>query len=176
MTPQPDPSSAQQPQLPHTWRPFGAVIAGTLFGVMLLVLLVFVWIAFGAADRARFDTFQRATLVFLGLLAFATWFAVVRCRLSARSDGITIVNGYRRRDYEWPQVLAITLGRGAPWARIDLSDGTTVSVVAIQGSDGTRAVRAVQSLRRLISEHSAEPPPRKAGPAAGERPADPPEN
>jgi hypothetical protein len=68
-----------------------------------------------------------------------------------------VVNGYRRRDFEWAQVLAVSLRRGAPWAGLDLSDGTSVSVMAIQGSDGGRAVAAVRALRRLIDERSAPP-------------------
>ncbi|WP_310963320.1 PH domain-containing protein [Nocardioides terrisoli] len=170
-TPAPHPVDAQS--LPHTWRPFGARIAGSVFGGMLLVLLVVVWIAFGAQDRARFDTFQRATLVFLGLLGFATWFALVRSRVSAQERGLTVVNGYRRRDFEWAQVLGIQLRRGAPWANLDLSDGTSISVLAIQGSDGSRAIDAVRALRGLIAEHSAEPPRRRDGPTDPPAASDP---
>ena len=39
-------------------------------------------------------------------------------------------------------MIALPLRRGAPWAELDLSDGTTVSVMAIQGSDGDRAKTA----------------------------------
>jgi hypothetical protein len=140
--------------LPHTWRPFGARIAGTVLGGMLLVLAITVWIAWGADVRARFTVFQRSTLVFLGLLAFACWFALVRSRVTAAEQGVTVVNGYRRRQFEWSQVVSINLRRGAPWAGLDLSDGTSISMVAIQGSDGDRAIRAVRELRRLVAEHS----------------------
>ena len=140
--------------LPHTWRPFGARIAGTVLGGMLLVLAITVWIAWGADVRARFTVFQRSTLVFLGLLAFACWYALVRSRVTAAEHGVTVVNGYRRREFEWSQVVSINLRRGAPWAGLDLSDGTSISMVAIQGSDGDRAIRAVRELRRLVAEHS----------------------
>jgi hypothetical protein len=50
--------------------------------------------------------------------------------------------------------VGVNLRRGAPWAGMDLSDGTSISMVAIQGSDGQRAVRAVRQLRRLVAEHS----------------------
>lgn len=143
--------------LPHTWRPFGARMAASIFGGGLLVLLIAVWILLGADERARFTPFQRGTLVFLGLLAFTAWFALVRSRVTATVEGLTVVNGYRRRDFEWAQVVAISLRRGAPWAGLDLSDGTSISVLAIQGSDGPRAVAAVRQLRALISERSAPP-------------------
>ena len=143
-----------QVSLPHTWRPFGARIAGTVLGGMLLVLATTVWIAWGADVRDRFTVFQRSTLVFLGLLAFACWYALVRSRVTAAEHGVTVVNGYRRREFEWSQVVSINLRRGAPWAGLDLSDGTSISMVAIQGSDGDRAIRAVRELRRLVAEHS----------------------
>jgi hypothetical protein len=140
--------------LPHTWRPFGARVAGTILGTMLVALAVGVWIAWGADVRSRFTFFQRSTLVAMGLLCFAVWYALMRSRVTADDRGVTVVNGYRRRVFEWSQVVAINLRRGAPWAGMDLSDGTSISMLGIQGSDGQRAIRAVQELRRLIAENS----------------------
>lgn len=140
--------------LPHTWRPFGARMMGTIAGAMVLILFLAVWIAWGPDVRARFTPFQKATLVFLGLLALAVWFALMRCRVTVAQAGITVVNGYRTRSYEWSQVVAVNLRRGAPWAGFDLADGTSISVVAIQSSDGERAFHAVRELRRLISENT----------------------
>ena len=137
--------------LPHTWRPFGARMMGTVAGVLLLVMVVAVWFSFGADIRAKFTNFQRGTLGFLGLIALGVWFSLMRCRVTAEEDRITVVNGYRRRDYEWSQIVGINLRRGAPWAGIDLSDGTSISAIAIQGSDGSRAIKAVQDLRRIVA-------------------------
>lgn len=140
--------------LPHTWRPFGARMMGTIAGGFTLVLLIAVWIAWGPDIRAKFDGFQRGTLVFLILLAGAVWFALMRSRVTASDRGITVVNGYRKRELEWAEVIAINLRRGAPWAGLDLSDGTSISVIAIQGSDGSRAIDAVRELRRLLAENT----------------------
>lgn len=140
--------------LPHTWRPFGARLMGTVLGAMLLALTLTVWIALGPDVRARFSPFQKATLVALGLLALGVWFALMRSRVTAAVRGVTVVNGYRRRDYEWSELIAVNLRRGAPWAGVDLSDGTSISALAIQGSDGSRAVQAVADLRRLIAENT----------------------
>lgn len=140
--------------LPHTWRPFGARLMGTLLGGMLLVLVAAVWIAWGADVRSSFTFWQRATLVGLGLLAFVGWHALVRSRVTADQIGLTVVNGYHRRVFEWSQVLSVNLRRGAPWAGLDLSDGTSIALFAIQGSDGQRAVRAVRELRALVAAHT----------------------
>lgn len=146
--------SAEPVTLPHTWRPYGARLVGTVLGVMLLVLTLAVWIAFGPDVRARFTGLQRGTLVFLGLLALGVWFALMRSRVTAAVTGVTVVNGYRRRDFSWSQIVAVNLRRGAPWAGLDLSDGTSISALAIQGSDGIRAKVAVAELRRLIDENT----------------------
>jgi hypothetical protein len=142
------------PALPRTWRPHGARVAGTVLGVLLLVLVLGVWIAFGDDVRSRFTLFQRATLVAMGLAGFAALNAILRSRVSADDHGITVVNGYRRRVYEWSQVVAVNLRRGAPWAGMDLSDGTSISLIGIQGSDGPRAVQAVRELRNLLAAQS----------------------
>ena len=140
--------------LPHTWRPYGARIAGGVLGGLLLVLVVAVWVAWGADVRARFTFFQRSTLVAMGLIGFTALYALMRSRVTADDTGVTIVNGYRRRVYEWSQVVSVNLRRGAPWAGMDLSDGTSISMLGIQGSDGPRAVKAIQELRRVLADQS----------------------
>ena len=72
----------------------------------------------------------------------------------ATETGLMVVNGYRTRRFEWSQVIGVSLPRGAPWATLDLSDGTTVSVMGIQGSDGARARRAVRELRACIAANT----------------------
>ena len=52
-----------------------------------------------------------------------------------------VVNGYRRREYEWAEIVAVHLPPGAPWVTLDLADGDTAPVMGIQGSDGDRAPR-----------------------------------
>ena len=136
--------------LPHSWRPLGVRMAAVLFGGALLVICVFTWVAFGAEVRARFTLFQRATLVGFGLMVVAVLHALTRSRVTAEQDQLVVVNGYKTRRLDWPEVLAVHLPAGAPWATLDLADGTTIPAMGIQGSDGERARRAVRELRSLI--------------------------
>ena len=137
-------------RLPHTWRPLGVRIAAVVFGGMLLAVCAFAWFAFDDETRAKFTVFQRGTLLFLGLLCFTAFYALVRSRVVAEERRLTVVNGYRKREYEWPEIVAVHLPPGAPWATLDLSDGSTATALAIQGSDGERAKRAVRELRALV--------------------------
>lgn len=136
--------------LPRTWRPLGVRLAVLFFGGMLLVICTFAWLGFDPSVRARFTLFQRSTIVALGLLYAAVGYALARSRVVAQETGLTVVNGFKRHVYEWAEVVAVRLPQGAPWATLDLADGTTVSVLAIQGSDGDRARDAVRGLRSLI--------------------------
>jgi 4-amino-4-deoxy-L-arabinose transferase-like glycosyltransferase len=149
------PAGSEPPvRLPHTWRPLGVRVAGVLFGGLLLVVCAFAWLSFDDETRAKFTIFQRGTLIFLGLLAFSAWYALVRSRVVAEERHLTVVNGYRKRHYEWSQVIGVSLRRGAPWGTLDLSDGTTISLIGVQGSDGQRARRAVREIRAAIAANT----------------------
>jgi len=145
--------------LPHTWRPFGARMAIFVFGGGLAAVVVATAVLL-SDELSAFTGFQKVTVVFFLLLALACAWAIARCRITADEHCVTVVNGYRRRVYEWPQVVDVSLRRGAPWAGLDLSDGTQISVVAIQGSDGPRAVKAVRELSALIAAHTPPDPDR----------------
>lgn len=139
------------PSLPQTWRPLGVRIAVVFFGLMLLIVCTAAWLGLDPDVRARFTTSQRATLLFFGaLFAFGGWL-LSRCRVTAEMEGLVVVNGLRTRRLAWEEVLTIELGRGAPWATVDLADGTTIPLVGLQGSDGQRTVRAVRDIRALLN-------------------------
>ena len=137
-------------ELPHTWRPLGVRLAGAFFGGLLLAVCVVAWLTFDPETRAKFTVIQRGTLVLLGMIAFSAGFALVRSRVVAEADRLVVVNGYRKRTFEWAEVVAVHLPPGAPWAVLDLADGTTAPAMGIQGSDGSRARLAVRQLRSLL--------------------------
>lgn len=136
--------------LPRTWRPLGVRVAALFFTVMLAIVCVGAAIGLGAETRARFTVFQVSTLIAMALGGLALLNALTRCRVTATEEGLVVVNGYRTRHFEWAEVVAVRMPQGAPWATLDISDGTNVATLGIQSSDGERAVRAVRELRRLI--------------------------
>jgi Bacterial PH domain len=136
--------------LPHTFRPFGVRVAIYTLGGLLVLMTVVMWFAFPPHIRAQFTAFEVVTIIVLGLMFYAGGYALARSRVVAREDGLTVVNGYKTRRFEWNEVLAVSLRRGSPWAMIDLSDGTSVPAMGIQGSDGPRATRQVRQVRALV--------------------------
>ncbi|MFS3129194.1 PH domain-containing protein [Nocardioides sp. Bht2] len=135
----------------QTWRPLGVRMVGIAGGLFLLGAFVALWLLLPASVRADFDLFQRLTAITLGILIAVAWWALVRCRVTASDEGLVVVNGYKVYEYEWAQIISIKLLRGAPWAVLDLSDGTTRSVIALQATDGQRAIDAVRAIRRHLS-------------------------
>jgi hypothetical protein len=145
VTPEPAPVS-----LPHTWRPLGPRIAGAVAGAVMVVMALFLWFGFDAETKAAITPFQRGTVIAFGLVGLGALFALIRSRVVAQQDRLTVVNGYRRRDFEWAEVIAVHLPPGAPWVTLDLADGNSVSAMGIQSSDGQRARIAVHELRALV--------------------------
>lgn len=143
------------PELPVSYRPLGPRIMGITMGVCLLAISLAAWVSFGAETRAKFTIFQKGTLVAVGLLIASCLYALLRSRVIIERTGLVVVNGYKRHEYAWAQIVAVRMPRGAPWATVDLSDGTTMSLLAIQASDGDRARDATRQLKRLV----ASPPP-----------------
>jgi hypothetical protein len=142
--------AGSEASLPRTWRPLGVRLAVTFFGVLLVLVCGFAWFGFSEDVRDRFTLFQRGTLVFLGALFGSVGWALGRSRVVAEPDRLVVVNGFRRRSWSWAEVVAIRLPRGAPWAILDLADGTTASVMALQATDGDRALAAVREVRALL--------------------------
>ena len=146
------PAAPALPSLPHTYRPFGVRMAGAVLGIGLLVVCGLAWVGFDEETQAKFTGFQRGTVIALGLLAFVLWFALVRSRVVAEAERLVVVNGYRRREFAWAQLVGVHLPPGAPWVTLDLADGTTVAAMGIQGSDGARDKTAVRELRRIAEQ------------------------
>src|SRR6478735_8323750 len=84
--------------------------------------------------------------------------ALGRARVTAEQASLVVVNGFRTRRLEWEQVLGVHLPAGAPWATLDLADGTTISAMAFQGSDGKMARDGVRQLRALIDRDGSGHP------------------
>lgn len=139
------------PDLPRTWRPKGPRIAALVFGIVLVATFAGLWISFPQHTRDAVSPLQRATVIFFIGLGLALLNGLARSRVVADKAGLVVVNGYRKRQLEWAQVVSVRMPPGAPWPTMDLDDGTTISVMGIHGSDGAGARAAVADLKALVS-------------------------
>jgi hypothetical protein len=133
----------------------GVRVAVAGLGLMLLVVCAAAWFGFDESVRDRFTLLQRLTILVMGAGFAACGWALARARVTAEMEALVVVNGFRTRRLEWEEVLAIHLPTGAPWATLDLADGTTISAMAFQGSDGRRARDGVRQVRALIDRQGA---------------------
>jgi hypothetical protein len=138
------------PQLPTSWRP--VLTRVVLLGLALLSVGCFSAIAaLGPDDWQRHD---RIGVGGSGLLFALVLLVLARPVARADRDGLTVVNFVRRRRLDWAEVLGVNLRRGDPWVLLDLADGGTLAVVAIQTGSGLhQAVRAARELRACVDAY-----------------------
>ncbi|MDQ4009033.1 MAG: PH domain-containing protein [Actinomycetota bacterium] len=153
----PPASTPAAPALPWRYRPLGIRLMAAAMGTLMVGALAVFWIALPGSVRGQFSIEQRITLVLIFAAMLAFMYGIARCSLRADERGLRVVNVYKVRRLEWAQVVHVRLQPGDPWAVLDVDDGTTVKAMAIQGSDGRRARRATEQLRRLVDEHSRTP-------------------
>lgn len=142
------------------WRPHGTRIAGALGIGVLIVATGIAWYFMGERIQGTFNWAMRLTVIAIFGSMGAGWWAMARSRIVAAEEGVTVVNGWRVRRYDWAQIVSLRLRQGAPWAELDLTDGATLPVFGVQGSDGPRARAAVREFRAVLAEHEHTPPER----------------
>jgi hypothetical protein len=143
--------------LPWRYRPLGIRVAAAAMGTVTVGALVFLWLGLPASVRRDFSVAQIVTLLLIFAAMGAFLYGLARSALRADDFGLRVVNVFKVRHLEWAQVVQVRLNPGDPWAVLDVDDGTVVKAMAIQGSDGGRARRATDELRRLVEEHSRTP-------------------
>ena len=123
---------ANQIYRPNLGRKIPLLLAGIVAGLTLFAaavqpggpLFAYVW-------RVTMPTVSATVIVVLLLVA--------RPRLEISSQGVLVVNILRRNSLVWSQIISVRFAQDAPWASLDLADGTRLLLMAIQNSDGARA-------------------------------------
>lgn len=131
---------------------FVRYVGWTAVTVVVLGGLLVLWLAPGTGGRGYgVGNVSGILLVLAAGCAFLWRQATVRARVD--EQGITVRNLLRVRTLDWAQVLSVQFGSGDPWVLLELSDGTTWPVMAIQRADGAYATRQAQRLAALVVRH-----------------------
>jgi hypothetical protein len=131
-----------------TWRPRRARIIPYVLAVVVVAGMV----VLAVAMPSNWALGDRIGLVVIGLIIASVLHMLARSRVTADDRGLIVVNGLRTHEYEWAEILGVSMGEGAPWPTLDLADGSTIPAMGIQASDGDRAHRAVAELAALVHE------------------------
>ncbi|GAA4833194.1 PH domain-containing protein [Luteimicrobium xylanilyticum] len=146
-----------------TFRPRFALIAGAVTGTVFVVGCIVVALT---GVGPTFRTGERISVVVIGLLG--GWLIELLVNTSAvpSPQGLVVSNIVRRRRLDWAEVVAVHFGPNDPWVALDLADGKTLAVMAIQRADGARGTRAANRLVHLVELHGEAPelPPSSSEP------------
>jgi hypothetical protein len=131
-----------------TWRPRRARIVPYVLAVVVVAGMV----VLAAAMPSNWALGDRIGLVVIALIVAGILHMLARSRVTADDRGLTLVNALRTHEYEWAEILGVTMAEGSPWPMLDLADGSTVAAMGIQASDGARARSAVAELTAMVHE------------------------
>lgn len=100
---------------------------------------------------------DRAGIIGLALLIAAFLYRFAQVRAVPREDGMSVHNLVRTTQLEWAQIVAVRFGGGNPWVLLDLDDGETLPVMAIQRADGAFGEAEARRLATLLALHTQTP-------------------
>ncbi len=128
-------------------------IAAVCQGIVLLIAAAMLpWSGPNAVSwYDRFGFVVVAALIGFGLYRLASVSA-----LPAES-GLVVRNVLLTRRLEWAEIVGINFAPDDPWVLLDLSDGDTLAVMAIQRADGKRAAAEASRLATLMALHADRP-------------------
>jgi Bacterial PH domain len=114
--------------------------------LLMAVLAVATPVPMGGLDRGGF--------VAVGLVV--AWFLHRQASVAAvpSPSGLRVRNLLLSRDLEWAEIVAVHFGGGRAWAELDLDDGDTLAVMAVQRADGARAQADARRLATLVALHT----------------------
>jgi Bacterial PH domain len=144
------PSPAPGPP-PRTWR---AIRGRRLALAAALAVLVGAAIL-GAALPEPFKGGDKISVALMGVPVAAVLLLLARPSVSASQDGLIVRNLVGTRRLSWAEVVSFRLGPDDSWASIDVADGTSLAVMALQTADREQTAAALADLRSRL--RAAEP-------------------
>lgn len=145
-TPAPPPQAADE-RATLVLRPRMVRLAAYTTAVIVLAGMIA-----GAVLITSFQLGGRLSLIAIGVLMAVFCHLEASVRVVARPTVLEVRNLMRTRTLEWPEVVGISFPMGDPWAHLDLADGSTLPLQAIQRYDGKRAIAAAHRLQDLVHE------------------------
>ncbi len=137
----------EQPLPDRTWRAVRGRRAALIGAGVVLVGAVLL----GANLPAPFQGGDKVSVALMGVPVAAVLLLLARPSITATGRGVVVRNLVTTRRLDWPEVVAIRLGRDDSWASIDVADGTSLPVMALQTADGSRTQAALAELRERLA-------------------------
>ncbi|HLT84502.1 MAG TPA: PH domain-containing protein [Phototrophicaceae bacterium] len=139
-------------ELLRPFRPRAARWVASVLCVLCVLAPPALFVVMAAADLGMSLPDRYGAILIAAVLA---WLCYRQARVRATPDdaGLTVRNFIRVRRVEWAQIVAVRFGPNHPWAQLDLSDGTTLAVMAVQTADGAHGRKESGRLAALVQLH-----------------------
>jgi Bacterial PH domain len=130
----------------RTWR----AIRGRRAALIAALAVLLGAAILGAALPAPFQGGDKIGVALMGIPVAAVLLLLARPSVTASEEGLVVRNLVGTRRLSWAEVVSIRLGPDDSWASIDVSDGTSLAVMALQTADRTHTAAALDDLRRRL--------------------------
>ena len=141
--------SAYRPFVPVRGRRVAlatAVVSVVMFGVLAVVV--------PAAYQPGGSLPDSLALFGFGVAVAALMWRYASLRAVPSERGLLVRNLASTRSLEWAEIVAVRFSGGDPWVTLDLDDGETLAVMAIQKADGAHARAEAGRLAALVQARS----------------------
>ncbi len=137
------------------FRPRAARVVSLVLAVLTAGLMTGIAAGLPHLTGGRAGTGDRIAFVALGLAV--AWFLLREAgvRADPHPDGLVVRNLMRTRRLAWAEIVSVRFGPDRAWVQLDLADGSTHPVMAVQRADGPRAQAEARRLATLVARFSA---------------------
>jgi hypothetical protein len=146
--------AATREELHAPFPPRRARFSALAIAAAQFLLLAVIAVLLPGTGPVAFQWYDRLGVVAVGgaVAWFLSRFALLEATPS--ETGLRVRNLFVVTELVWAQVVSVRFGGGGPWVVLDLSDGDTLAVMAVQRADGEHGAGEARRLAPLVELHS----------------------
>jgi len=153
-TPGDEPAAGSRAELHAPFRPVRGRRTAVAVGIAQAVVLTWVAFAMTSVGPEAAHWWDRVGVLLVAAAVGAMLWRFARLAALPDDTGLVVRNLSGDRRLEWAEVVSVRFGGGNPWVTLDLADGETLPVMAVQRADGPRADADARRLATLVALHS----------------------
>lgn len=136
----------------QAFRPQRGRLVATVVAIAAVVIFGLVsWRMPGPDVGGDWRLGDRLMLLGLGVAIALLLLHYARIAAWPEPEGLRVRNLFLTRVVPWAQIEGIRYGGGEPWVTLELTDGDSLAVMAIQRADGERGRAEAQRLAELAT-------------------------
>ncbi|WP_278313029.1 PH domain-containing protein [Lolliginicoccus levis] len=149
-------ASSSSPGWELVHRPRKMPWMGIAVAALVFSIFVALTVLLGTSDTGiSFRPEDKVAMIVIGAVLASLFLLLTRPRLRVGEQGVGVRNFFSERLVPWNEVLGARLRPGGGWARLELPDDEYIPLVAVQATDGERAIRAMEQYYRLEARYRA---------------------